>query len=160
MPNGLQFKLRYLYIFAIALWLIITAGFGYQFHQHLYSSSQAPKVVNELCQSLLDNMFVSNGIFAFVTFTIAGLIFWQKRTLLYFVFSYLAYTLSTIVNMFTLNDELINYQQHHGIWQGSVPMGQVLYILLLIVIGIIAVFSYLFAKLLGWVRAKMRDRHD
>jgi hypothetical protein len=159
MPSAFPVKLRYLYISAIVLWSIVIAGFSFQFHQDLYSS-QTPKVVNELCRSILDNMFLTDGIFAFLTFLLAGAIFWQKRTVIYFYFSYIVYTGSTIISMFTLNDELINYQQHHGIWQGGVPMGQFLYVLLLMLVGIVAIFGYLLTKISGWLRDRLRRRND
>jgi hypothetical protein len=105
-------------------------------------------------------MFLYDAIFAFVTFMIAGAIFRERRTILYFFISYVVYTLSTTVSMFTLNDELISYQQHHGIWQGGVPMGQVLYVLLLVIIGVVSVLSYIIVKLAKWIYTQIRNRNN
>jgi hypothetical protein len=159
MQSVLRLKLQYLYIFAISLWLTITGWLGYQFQQHI-ASSQLPEIVNQLCRGILDNMFLNDAIFAFVTFMIAGAIFRERRTILYFFISYVVYTLSTTVSMFTLNDELISYQQHHGIWQGGVPMGQVLYVLLLVIIGVVSVLSYIIVKLAKWIYTQIRNRNN
>jgi hypothetical protein len=61
--------------------------------------------------------------------------------------------------MFTLNDELINYQKNHGIWQGGVPMGQFIYVFLLMVVGVITISSYILVKLVGWMGNQIRNRN-
>ena len=82
----------------------------------------------------------------------------QKQTIIYFCYTYLIYTAITTFSLVILGDTLIHYEQQQGVWGGGTPMGQALYIGLLIVIGIISAFSYLSRQAVLWVIKKIRDR--
>lgn len=48
----------------------------------------------------------------------------------------------TIFNSFQLNDALINYTQRRGVWGGGSPMGDFLYVCLLLLVGLVVVAPY------------------
>ncbi len=69
-------------------------------------------------------------------------IFNQKQTGHYFVFTYAIYTVLTNHSMFNLLCNLIDYEQQQGIWNVSSPGREALFIVLLISFLLLAAVPY------------------
>lgn len=152
-----RISIRYLYIFNLAIWLVIDSWYIYRFYANI-SSNRTPSLVSSECDSFLSHLFWIDLFFCSIGFILAAQILKQKQTGIYFVFTYVIYTGLTIFSLFKLGDTLIHYQQQQGVWDGGSPMGQFLYLVLILAIGIITSFTYVLTKTIAWVAAKLRDR--
>jgi hypothetical protein len=151
------FKSKYSYASFLIVWLTINAGFIYQFQSNI-GSDKSPKVVQDICELILSYLFNINLFFALAGITLAAILLSQGKTGIYFVFTYLVHTALTIFNAFQLGDSLIHYSQQKGVWGGGSPMGDFLYIFLLLLIGLMGVLPYLLWQAFVWVRARFSKR--
>ncbi len=149
--------IRYFYIFNLAIWLVIDGWYIYKFYANI-SSNLAPRLVSGECDSILSYLFWIDLSFCLIGFIISAQILKLKQTGIYFVFTYVVYAGLTIFSLFKLGDTLIHYQQQQGVWAGGSPMGQFLYLVLILAVGIITSSTYILTKIISWVGAKLRDR--
>ncbi len=150
-------KFRYLYIFNLAIWLVVDIWQLDRFYTNI-RSDRSPRLVSDLCSSILSNLFWSDLFFCSIGIILAAKILAQKQNILYFALTYVVYTGLTIFSLFGLGDSLIHYQQQQRVWDGGSPMGQFLYILAIVAIGIIVTAGYILNKIISWVMSKLRDR--
>lgn len=150
-------KSKYSYVSFLVVWLTINSGFIYQFQFNI-GSNKSPAIVQDTCELILSYLFKINLFFALIGITLAGMLLSRKKTGIYFVFTYLVHTALTIFNSFQLNSSLIHYAQQKGIWGGGSPMGEFLYICLLLIIGLVGVVPYLLWQAFLWVRTKFSGR--
>jgi hypothetical protein len=150
-------KSKYSYVSLLTVWLIINAGFIYQFQSNI-GSNKSPKIVQDACELILNYLFNINLFFAMAGITLAAILLRQGKTGIYFVFTYLVHTALTIFIAFQLSDSLIHYTQQQGVWGGGSPMGEFLYIFLLLIIGLVGVLPYLLWRAFIGMRAKFSKR--
>jgi hypothetical protein len=150
-------KSKHSYVFLLIIWLAISGWFIYQFKSNI-ESDKSPAIVEEICQSILSYLFHINLFFVAIGIGLSVIFLIEKKTSIYFVFTYLIHTILTVFNAFQLNDSLIRYTQQRGVWGGGSPMGDFLYILLLLMIGLVVVTPYLLWQLFLWLKARFSKR--
>jgi hypothetical protein len=133
--------LRYSYIFYLSIWLAIDAWTIEGFRQCI-SSPQSPTIVRRLCESILSGLCLGDLFFFAGGLVFSWVIFNQKQTGHYFVFTYAIYTVLTNHSMFNLLCNLIDYEQQQGIWNVSSPGREALFIVLLISFLLLAAVPY------------------
>jgi hypothetical protein len=150
-------KSKYSYISFVIVWLAINTWFIYQF-QYNIESDKSPNIVQDVCESISSYLFNINLFFVALGITLSAIFLYERKTGLYFVFTYLIHTALTIFNIFQLNDSLIHYTKQQGVWGGGSPMGDFLYVCLLLIIGLVGVVPYLLWQSWKWLRTRFGKR--
>jgi hypothetical protein len=151
-------KLRYIYLFYLATWLVVDVWNISLFYVNL-GSSQEPAIVKSSCGSILNSLFLIDLIFGFIGLVISAIISERKKTNIYFLFTYITYLVLTTLSMTSMPSGLIHYEQQHNVWGGGSPYG-IIYVFLVVAIGL-GIFSiYGMSKMIVWLIDRVRNRGD
>jgi hypothetical protein len=151
-------KLRYIYLFYLATWLVVDVWNISLFYVNL-GSSQSPELVKSSCSEILNSLLFIDLSFGSIGIVISTIISQRKKTNIYFLFTYITYLILTTLSMTGMPSALIHYEQQHQVWSGGSPYG-IIYVFLVVAIGLGIFFIYGMSKAIVWLIDRVRNRGD